>query len=229
MLLFTFLFDVIFVCLVQCTEQLNGDHLFYGCTPKLPPPLQDSVRLRLPMVLPFIGCCALVYGAMLVPCICTARLCVHSQVVCAQHVQLSDYAFLLLSSLSSPCPSFLNLFLCSLPASPLYAKDVCGLGGPFVNTMAKVNMIYFNVRGLHAPGKRHNLFRERNCLQGDIVLQETHTTYFFSPSYPIWYYSLLDVSKAKGVAIIFHGGTSFSYENALVDECGRNIFLGQSG
>lgn len=69
--------------------------------------------------------------------------------------------------------------------------------------MATVNLVSFNVRGLYAPGKRHNLYRELGRLRGDIVLlQETHLTHttslkLFSPQYPIWYYSLSDVHKAK--------------------------------
>lgn len=97
--------------------------------------------------------------------------------------------------------------------------------------MATINRISLNVRGLHAPGKRHSLYRELKRLRGDIVfLQETHLTHttpvkLYAHHYPTWYYSLSDVTKAKGVAIGFRTGSSFTLEDTLVDPFGRFIFL----
>lgn len=55
--------------------------------------------------------------------------------------------------------------------------------------MTTTNLISLNVRGLYAPGKRHNLYRKLNRLQGDIVfVQEIYTTSvkLYSQQYPTW-------------------------------------------
>lgn len=80
-----------------------------------------------------------------------------------------------------------------------------------------MKLLSLNVRGLHAPGKRHTLYRELKHMQGDIIfLQETHLTHttsvkLFAHHYPTWHYSLSDVSKAKGVAIGFPERNSFYF------------------
>lgn len=97
--------------------------------------------------------------------------------------------------------------------------------------MANTKLISLNVRGLHVAGKRHSLYRELRRMQGDIIfLQETHITHtthtkLFDHHYPNWYYSLSDVSKAKGVAIGFRRGTAFSVEDLLADPLGRFLFI----
>lgn len=97
--------------------------------------------------------------------------------------------------------------------------------------MATTKLISLNVRGLHAAGKRHSLYRELLRMQGDIIfLQETHLTYttsvkLYAHQYPIWYYSLSDISKAKGVAIGFRRGTSFIVDDFLADPSGRFLFI----
>lgn len=59
--------------------------------------------------------------------------------------------------------------------------------------MASLNLISLNVRGLHAPGKQHTLFRELKRLKGDVVfLQETHLTHttgvkLYDLLFPTWY------------------------------------------
>lgn len=115
-----------------------------------------------------------------------------------------------------------------LPQVPLLGIRLCAVllcGSPWHSELS------LNVRGLHAPGKRHNLYRELDRLRGDIVfLQETHLTHttsvkLFSPQYPVWYYSLSEIHKAKGVAIGFRGGVSFKMESMLSDPTGRFLFL----
>lgn len=97
--------------------------------------------------------------------------------------------------------------------------------------MATTKLISLNVRGLHAAGKRHTLYRELKRMQGDIIfLQETHLTHttwvkLYAHDYPTWHYSLSDVSKAKGVAIGFRRGTSFNVDGFLADPFGRFLFL----
>lgn len=105
--------------------------------------------------------------------------------------------------------------------------DVCGL--PLLVSMVMVNLLSLSVRGLHAPGKRHNLYRELGRLREDIVfLQETHLAHTtsvkqFSPQFPMWYYSPSDVHK--GVAIGFHRGSAFTLKSTLSDPLGCFLFL----
>lgn len=86
------------------------------------------------------------------------------------------FFFLSLSVSSYSTPPFLT------PPPLLSASDQIGseasmCGFPLSVPMAKLTLISLNVRGLYAPGKRHNLFREMDRLRADIVfLQETHHT-----------------------------------------------------
>lgn len=104
-------------------------------------------------------------------------------------------------------------------------------GLPLSVSMAKLTLISLNVRGLCAPGKRYNLFRELDRLRADIVfLQETHLTHttsvkLFFPNYLTWYYSLIDVHKSKGVAIGFRRGTLFTFDSMISDPLGRFLFI----
>lgn len=85
--------------------------------------------------------------------------------------------------------------------------------------------------GLNTSGKRHQILRELQRISSSIVfLQETHLTQFTSTciksaQYPIWYYSLSDTKKAKGVAIGFHKNTSFILDQLMIDDHGRFFLL----
>lgn len=189
-----------------------GAHTNFGARGQMPgfphPPSQGTVWPHVPTLLLLLGWWACGCWALRAPSPRTAVFCVHERTTplygrcfsCCKLIVLlpftpSTFLFLpphlnLLFTASAPTPSENGVCRCLLPLP-----------------MATVNLISFNVRGLHAPRKRHNLYRELGRLRGDIVfLQETHLTHttnvkLFSHQYPMWYYSLSDIHKAKGVAI----------------------------